>query len=223
MEAIGVLSSCVTALMKLSCGSFRRISRNRKMVLRTSPPVMAPKKITPRKTLIPSRQFRMIQPKPTATATPARPTPSTRNVIVALRRLVMRMTRFYREGKENRSEEVKQRLTRHSKLRSEERRWWQSPGARLRESPVLPKPKPTLELEPPLLLRPCRLLHPALRDTHAAPAPTSSASRCRTSSYQFHTIASRAGRKPDAHDGYCASPRQKSGPRPTNCWSKDLS
>src|SRR5271167_1113839 len=95
MEAIGVLSSCVTALMKLSCCSFRRISRRRKIVLRTSPAEMAPKKITPRKTLIPSRQLRMIQPKPTATATPARPTPRTRNVMVALRRLVMRIARFY--------------------------------------------------------------------------------------------------------------------------------
>src|ERR1700730_17279237 len=109
MEAIGVLSSWVTALMKLSCCSLRRILRNRKIVLSTSRVVMAPKKITPRKTLIPSRQFRMIQPKPTATATPARPTPSTRNVIVALRRLVMRMARFYREGKENRREAMGQR------------------------------------------------------------------------------------------------------------------
>src|SRR6202142_177677 len=111
MEAIGVLSSCVTALMKLSCCSFRRISRNRKMVLRTNPAVRAAKKITPRKTLIPSRQLRMIQPKPTATATPARPTPRTRNVMVALRLLVMRMARFYREGKENRREVRKEGLS----------------------------------------------------------------------------------------------------------------
>src|ERR1700678_2193720 len=100
MDAIGVLSSCVTALMKLSCCSLRRISRSRKIVLRTSPVVMALKKITPRKTLMPSRQLRVIQPNPTATATPARPTPRTRKVIVALRRLVMRMQQFYREGEE---------------------------------------------------------------------------------------------------------------------------
>ena len=58
---------------------------------------------------MPSRQLRMIQPNPTATATPARPTPRTRNVIVALRRLVMRMQRFYREDAEERVRRKDQR------------------------------------------------------------------------------------------------------------------
>ena len=37
---------------------------------------MAPKKMTPRKTLMPSRQLRMIQPLPTAPASAARQTPN---------------------------------------------------------------------------------------------------------------------------------------------------
>src|ERR1700730_3295469 len=99
MEAIGVLSSWVTALMKLSCCSLRRISRNRKIVLRMSPAVMAPKKITPRKTLMPSRQLRMIHPNPTATATMARQTPSERKKMILPRRSVMPMPRFYRASR----------------------------------------------------------------------------------------------------------------------------
>src|SRR5580704_2975556 len=166
---MGVLSSWVTALMKLSCCSFRRISRSRKIVLRTSPVVMAPKKITPRKTLIPSRQLRMIQPKPTATATPARPTPSTRKVMVALRRLVMRMERFYREDveegvrlKDQRRSMADSRFLVASLLGTTTA--WICVGAR---------PKPTLELEPLLSLLACAPVPRALRDTHGAPAPIS--------------------------------------------------
>ena len=43
MEAIGVFNSWVTALMKLSCCSLRRISRTRKPVLRISPRMIAKK------------------------------------------------------------------------------------------------------------------------------------------------------------------------------------
>ena len=53
------------------------------------------KKITPRKTLRPSSQFRMIQPKPTATAAAARNTPNDRKKKTAFRRLVMRIPQFY--------------------------------------------------------------------------------------------------------------------------------
>ena len=81
MEASGVFSSWVTALIKLSCCSLRRISRTRKLVFRINPAVMAPKKITPRNTLMPSRQLRMIHPEPTATATAARHTPRERKMI----------------------------------------------------------------------------------------------------------------------------------------------
>ncbi len=45
MEAIGVFNSCVTALMKLSCCSLRRISRTRKMVFKVTPAMMKPKKM----------------------------------------------------------------------------------------------------------------------------------------------------------------------------------
>ena len=62
MEAMGVFSSCVTALIKLSCCSLSRISRTRKLVFRISPAMMATKKITPKKNSTPSRQLRMIQP-----------------------------------------------------------------------------------------------------------------------------------------------------------------
>ena len=91
MEAIGVFSSCVTALMKLSCCSLRRISRTRKMVFRMIPAMIAPKKIIPRKTLMPSRQLRMIHPPPTATASAANTTPNVRKKAMARRRLAMRM------------------------------------------------------------------------------------------------------------------------------------
>src|SRR5260370_686505 len=90
MDAIGVFNSWVTALMKLSCCSLRRISRTRKIVLRTRPATMAPKKMMPRKTLTPWRQLRMIQPLPTANATADRQTPSVRNEEIAFSRPMIR-------------------------------------------------------------------------------------------------------------------------------------
>ena len=54
------------------------------------------KRSIPKTTFTSKRQLRMIQPNPTATASAARHTPSDRNVIVARRRLVMRMRGFYR-------------------------------------------------------------------------------------------------------------------------------
>src|SRR5581483_3137718 len=91
MEAMGVFNSCVTALMKLSCCSLRRTSRTRKIVLSTIPAIIAPKKMTPRKTLIPSRQLRMIHPLPTAPARPARHTPRVTKIAIARRRLEIRI------------------------------------------------------------------------------------------------------------------------------------
>src|SRR5215472_10186122 len=93
MDAIGVFSSWVTALMKLSCCSFLRISRTRKLVLRIKPATMAPKKRMPRRTLTPSCQLTMIQPKPTATEAAARRTPSVRKK-TTLPRLETRMDDF---------------------------------------------------------------------------------------------------------------------------------
>src|SRR5215475_14853723 len=88
---MGVFSSWVTALMKLSCCSLRRISRTRKIVFRMMPAAIAQKKINPRKTLTPSCQLRMIHPLPTASAVPASPTPSVRKKAIVLRREVMRI------------------------------------------------------------------------------------------------------------------------------------
>ena len=68
IEVIGVFNSCVTALMKLSCCSLRRISRTRKTVLRIRPRMMATKKTTPKKSRTPLRQLRMIQLTLSATA-----------------------------------------------------------------------------------------------------------------------------------------------------------
>ena len=50
MEATGVFSSCVTALMKASCCSLRRISRTRKMVFSTTPLTISASSSTPKKT-----------------------------------------------------------------------------------------------------------------------------------------------------------------------------
>ena len=44
---MGVFNSWVMAFRKLSCCSFRRTSRTRKMVLRITPAMMTGKKITP--------------------------------------------------------------------------------------------------------------------------------------------------------------------------------
>src|SRR5450432_1107598 len=93
---MGVFSSWVTALIKLSCCSLRLISRTRKVVFKINPAAITPKKITPRITFTSKRQFKIIQPNPIATTSAARHTPSDRNVIIARRRLVMRIRGFYR-------------------------------------------------------------------------------------------------------------------------------
>src|SRR5580698_3647514 len=77
MEVMGVFSSWVTALMKPSCCSLRRISRTRKMVLRIIPAMIAAKKITPKNSSTPWRQFRMVQPTVRAMARATRAQPST--------------------------------------------------------------------------------------------------------------------------------------------------
>src|SRR5579862_6554613 len=77
--------------MKLSCCSLRRISRTRKLVFTIKPAISTAKKITPRNSMTPSRQFRMIQPTLSATASPTRHTPSVTKKAIVLRREVMRM------------------------------------------------------------------------------------------------------------------------------------
>ena len=53
MEATGVFSSCVTALMKASCCSLRRISRTRKMVFSTTPPMIIASSRIPKNSRMP--------------------------------------------------------------------------------------------------------------------------------------------------------------------------
>src|ERR1700733_14427047 len=74
---MGGFSSGVTALMKPSCCSLRRISRTRKMVFRIIPAMMAAKNITPKNSNTPSRQLRMVQPTVSAMARATREQPST--------------------------------------------------------------------------------------------------------------------------------------------------
>src|SRR5437588_2679287 len=76
MEAIGVFSSCETALMNASCCSLRRISRTRKIVLRMSPAMMTPKKTTPSTSRATLRQLSRIQLTLSAKASPTRHAPS---------------------------------------------------------------------------------------------------------------------------------------------------
>src|SRR5215469_6100285 len=86
MDVIGVFSSWVTALRKLSCCSFRRTSRTRKIVFRMTPAMMKPKKMTPRMSGTISRQFRMIQLVLSTVAAAAMHTPSvTKNAILVVR------------------------------------------------------------------------------------------------------------------------------------------
>src|ERR1017187_4969329 len=89
MEVIGVFNSWVTALRKLSCCSLRRISRTRKMVLRMTPAIIKPKKITPRMRGTIWRQLRMIQLVLSTAVAAARQTPSVRKDAIVVLRLVM--------------------------------------------------------------------------------------------------------------------------------------
>src|SRR5205807_9822721 len=83
--------------MKLSCCSLRRISRTRKLVLTIKPAISTANKITPKNSMTPSRQFRMIQPTLSATASATRPTPSTMKKAIVLRRLEICMQPFARD------------------------------------------------------------------------------------------------------------------------------
>src|SRR2546423_7785194 len=76
MEAIGVFSSCETALMNASCCSLRRISRTRKIVLRMRPAMMTPKKMTPSTSRATLRQLSRIQLTFSVKASPTRHAPS---------------------------------------------------------------------------------------------------------------------------------------------------
>src|ERR1700693_4613550 len=86
MEATGVFSSCVTALMKASCCSFRRISRTRNVVFSTTPLMMVKAKIVARKSRIPVRQLSKTHPMYRRIMTEIRPMPSAMKNAMDLRR-----------------------------------------------------------------------------------------------------------------------------------------
>src|SRR5215471_7900190 len=88
---MGVLSSWVTAFRKLSCCSLRRISRTRKIVLRTRPAIITPKKMMPSTMGTTFRQLSTIQLTFSANASPTRQTPRVMKNAIVLARLVIRM------------------------------------------------------------------------------------------------------------------------------------
>src|SRR5437764_1896889 len=95
MEAIGVFSSCETALMKASCCSLRRISRTRKIVLSMSPAMMKPKKMMPSTSRATLRQLSRTQLTFSVRASPTRHAPSVMKNAMDLRwpLSLMRLTR----------------------------------------------------------------------------------------------------------------------------------
>src|SRR6185295_5662485 len=95
MDASGVLSSCVTALIKASCCSLRRISRMRKVVFRTRPTIISTKKTMPKTSIATSRQLRMIQPTLSAVASATRHAPKVMKKAIDLRRPLTGIGRLY--------------------------------------------------------------------------------------------------------------------------------
>src|ERR1700738_4421632 len=91
MDVMGVFSSWVTALRKLSCRSFRRISRTMKMVLTTKPAIITPKKIMPKTSGTTCRQWNTIQVMFKKIARATRQAPSVMKNAMAFVRLVMRI------------------------------------------------------------------------------------------------------------------------------------
>src|SRR5436309_1642911 len=86
IDATGVFSSWVTALMNAPCCSFRRISRTRKIVLSTTPVMISGKARTPRISIPAWRQLTMTQPMLSASAPADRQTPRTMKNAMDFRR-----------------------------------------------------------------------------------------------------------------------------------------
>src|SRR5438034_1646320 len=86
IDATGVFSSWVTALMNAPCCSFRRISRTRKIVLSTTPVMISGKARTPRISIPAWRQLTMTQPTLSASAPADRQTPRTMKNAMDFRR-----------------------------------------------------------------------------------------------------------------------------------------
>src|SRR5579864_7378504 len=98
MEATGVFSSCVTALMKASCCSLRLISRTRKVVLSTTPLMMVRASIVARNRRIPVRQLSRTQPMYSRMMTEIRPTPRAMKKAMDLRRPATTILSAYRSA-----------------------------------------------------------------------------------------------------------------------------
>src|SRR6266571_1132841 len=86
IDATGVFSSWVTALMNAPCCSFLRISRTRKIVLSTTPVMISGKARTPRISIPAWRQLTMTQPMLSASAPADRQTPRTMKNAMDFRR-----------------------------------------------------------------------------------------------------------------------------------------
>src|SRR5229473_2738604 len=86
IDARGVFSSWVTALMNAPCCSFRRISRTRKIVLSTTPVMMSGKTRTPRISIPASRQLTITQPMLSVRAPADTQTPRTMKKAMDFRR-----------------------------------------------------------------------------------------------------------------------------------------
>src|SRR5579864_7348099 len=96
MAATGVFNSWVTALMKASCCSLRRISRTRKAVFTTTPPMTIASRMMPRNRRMPLRQLSRTQPMYSSRMTEMRPAPSAMKNAMDLRRPATTMTTAYR-------------------------------------------------------------------------------------------------------------------------------
>src|ERR1700726_4960080 len=91
MDVMGVFSSWVTALRKLSCRSFRRISRTMKIVFTTRPAMITPKKIMPKTSGTTCRQWNTIHVMFRKIASATRIAPSVMKNAMAFVRLVIRI------------------------------------------------------------------------------------------------------------------------------------
>src|SRR5579872_1586858 len=101
MAATGVFNSCVTALMKASCCSLRRISRTKKMVFTTTPPMIRAIRSMPRKSRMPLRQLSNTQPTYSRMTTDIRQAPSAMKKAIDFRRPAPTMNTAY-DGKDGR-------------------------------------------------------------------------------------------------------------------------
>src|SRR6266545_2691544 len=110
MEVSGVFNTWVTALIKASCCSLRRISRIRNVVLRTSPVISNRKKTMPKTSRATSRGLSRIQPTLSAIASATRQAPSVLKKAIDLRRPLTAIGAIVMpEGRKQNAEREKQK------------------------------------------------------------------------------------------------------------------